>query len=280
MNDERLTEVVSACRVDLPQEPFRGATLVACDSKGEEAARWFAGTGKWTATGGYWWDHWADVVWVCLLRRMSLRIQPGVAAVLVQEWRPVPGHEGYFEVSSVGNVRSVDRHIVDNGGRRRLIPGRDLTLHRRTKRTAHLAVKLLDKTVPVEHLVAAAWIGPRKPGQIVRHWDDDPTNNTVSNILYGTYSDNAHDRVRNAKRTAPARCSRRHLLEPPNLKDASNGKQECRSCVNARTYCRRNGIEKEIQEISDRYYLEIALGVPEMRQDVRRLLGSALEEVA
>ena len=33
-------------------------------------------------------------------------------------WRPVKEYEGYYEVSNLGRVRSIDRVVVDKSGRR------------------------------------------------------------------------------------------------------------------------------------------------------------------
>ena len=42
----------------------------------------------------------------------------------LEEWRPVIGFEGHYEVSNKGNVRSLDRTIFDlNGKRKRFIKG-------------------------------------------------------------------------------------------------------------------------------------------------------------
>ena len=43
----------------------------------------------------------------------------------IEEWRPVSGYEGAYEVSDQGRVRSVDR--VDSAGRR--LRGRVLSAH-------------------------------------------------------------------------------------------------------------------------------------------------------
>lgn len=54
-------------------------------------------------------------------------------------------------------------------------------------------------------LVMDAFVGPRRDGLIIRHWDDDKSNNVLSNLLYGTYVDNARDAKRNrARRMASA----------------------------------------------------------------------------
>jgi hypothetical protein len=97
-----------------------------------------------------------------------------------EEWRPIAGYEGLYEVSNRGRVRragrrrclKLDRHwrgylraqLYGAGGRRRF--------HR-----VHL-------------LVAAAFIGPRPAGQTVDHLDEDKRNNAVTNLEYVTRIEN------------------------------------------------------------------------------------------
>lgn len=48
----------------------------------------------------------------------------------------------------------------------------------------------------VSHMVAAAFIGKRPKGQVVRHKDGNVFNNTVKNLCYGTVKQNKQDSIR------------------------------------------------------------------------------------
>lgn len=48
----------------------------------------------------------------------------------------------------------------------------------------------------VHQLVALTFLGPRPKGQEVRHLDGDPLNNAVTNLAYGTRSENILDVMR------------------------------------------------------------------------------------
>lgn len=37
---------------------------------------------------------------------------------MTEEWRPVVGYEGLYEVSNTGQVRSISRYYVDSLGKR------------------------------------------------------------------------------------------------------------------------------------------------------------------
>lgn len=51
--------------------------------------------------------------------------------------------------------------------------------------------------VSVHHLVLEAFVGPRPKGKEACHWDDDPSNNKLSNLRWGTKQENTEDLLRN-----------------------------------------------------------------------------------
>lgn len=104
-----------------------------------------------------------------------------------ERWARLPGYEDYFWVSSIGRVYAAPRRTTAGRIRR---PGVEV-------KSGYLSHRLLGKTFRVHVLVALAFIGPRPDGMVVRHLDDDPSNNTVENLAYGTRQDNADDAVRN-----------------------------------------------------------------------------------
>jgi hypothetical protein len=52
---------------------------------------------------------------------------------------------------------------------------------------------------PIHILVAEAFLGKRPEGLVIRHLNDDPTDNRLENLKYGTRSENALDAIRNGK---------------------------------------------------------------------------------
>jgi hypothetical protein len=67
-------------------------------------------------------------------------------------------------------------------------------------RFGHLAAKInkegVKKRMYVHRLVAEAWIGPYPEGQEVRHGPEGTTNNSLSNLCYGTRRENMLDKRR------------------------------------------------------------------------------------
>ena len=124
-----------------------------------------------------------------------LRIEPVRDGA--ERWRPVVGHEGLYEVSDRGAVRSVLRKIIDTRGVARTF--RSCLLRPTHEGNPGYAVVSLYRdrgrtTVRVHVLVAAAFLGPRPTGQEVAHGDGDPTHNCLRNLRYATPSGNQRDR--------------------------------------------------------------------------------------
>lgn len=108
-----------------------------------------------------------------------------------EEWRPVVGYEGVYEVSNLGRVRrATDRR----GGRS---SGSFLALHiRRGRNRANLGRDGVVKKVMVAHLVAAAFLGPCPEGCEVAHNDGNSANDNVCNLRYATRLENVHDKYK------------------------------------------------------------------------------------
>lgn len=73
------------------------------------------------------------------------------------------------------------------------------------------------KTVLVHKLVAEAFLGPRPLGHVIRHLSGNPADNSVSNLAYGTYSENERDKILNGtwdtKYTARAKLKIEDVLK-------------------------------------------------------------------
>lgn len=153
-------------------------------------------------------------------------------------WRPVVGREGWYEVSNLGRVRSLDRvvPILSRRGSVRscLYRGR-LLKSCPDKRSGHLHISLGAGSVrKVHHLVLEAFVGPCPPGMQCLHGDGDPTNNALANIKWGTASENMLDRVRHGvhHETNKTHCPSGHPYDSANTY-VFKGRRNCRACKRA-----------------------------------------------
>jgi hypothetical protein len=162
---------------------------------------------------------------------------------MVERWLPVPGWEGLYSVSDLGRVRSENRIIVDSTGVARTKQGQPLRPGT-SGPTGRLLVVLSGngkrRNALVHQLVLAAFVGPRPEGAEVLHWDDNPRNNELNNLRYGTRSENLRDLVRNGRhhRRQMTHCVNGHEFSEPNT-GWHNGCRYCRACIRVRSRARR-----------------------------------------
>lgn len=182
-----------------------------------------------------------------------------------ETWKPVVGWERLYEVSDHGRVRSLDRIVTEKTGLVRLSRGRILKPGQ--LRGKHLYVNLCPMNsgtgerscLYVHRLVAEAFIGPIPVGMCVLHWDDNPKNNHVSNLRYGTEVENGRDRVRNGRihNANKTHCIRGHEFVPENTTKNGRKGRACIACNRARSYAKIHGRQDQMQEISDSYFSAI-----------------------
>lgn len=120
-----------------------------------------------------------------------------------EQWKPVVGWAGYYEVSDAGRVRSVYRVIVQrssNQGRYQRRVRSRLLKGWKTK-TGHHSVTLQcgghygRANVPVHRLVLTAFVGLCPPGKECCHRDGDPSNNRLDNLRWDTRQANVRDMI-------------------------------------------------------------------------------------
>lgn len=108
-------------------------------------------------------------------------------------WRDIPGYEGLYQASSLGNIRSLERKYTDSIGRTKTLKQKMLSV--KTKSDGDYPhVNLGNGNYKKVHtLVALAFLGPRPPKADVRHLDGNKQNNRANNLRYGTRSENNLD---------------------------------------------------------------------------------------
>ena len=121
-------------------------------------------------------------------------------------WKPIKGYEGLYEVSSFGNVRSLDRTIlVIRNGMQYYCPIKGKLLRPLVKRHGYLGVQLYGrgghktrglKGFSVHRLVAETFIPNPNNLPEVNHIDEDKTNNRVDNLEWITHIENSNHGTR------------------------------------------------------------------------------------
>lgn len=108
-----------------------------------------------------------------------------------EAWLPLPGHEEHYRVSSLGRIKSLDRHKTMRNGVTRIFRGKLLDPTYGRKRGWYLLVEIEDGTATLVHgLVAAAFLGPRPDGMQVNHKNGNKADNRAVNLEYVTPAEN------------------------------------------------------------------------------------------
>ena len=167
-----------------------------------------------------------------------------------ERWLPVPGYEGLYSVSNLGRIRSESRTVTRIDGQRRRFPGTILKPNKHP--SGYLRVDLRKNNKPetrvVHRLVLEAFVGEAPPGTEACHWNDDPADNRMENLRWGTPADNMLDKVRNGRHhnAVKTHCKRGHEYTPENARPHLGNKgRKCRTCENAQRRAKARGMTLE-----------------------------------
>jgi len=117
-----------------------------------------------------------------------------------EKWAWVVGHEGRYDVSSLGRVRTYYKSFGRNGRRLVDYPVDFLWPNIGPQGYGRIGIHVgTSSSVSLHSLVLAAFVGPRPNGAEILHGDGDPSNNELVNLRYGTQEENTKDWVRHAR---------------------------------------------------------------------------------
>lgn len=186
---------------------------------------------------------------------------------MIEVWKAIPGHEGKYEASDLGRVRSLDRTLVHGNGFVRRMRGRVLRGHARLDGYVEVVLGLgargRTKHWRIHQLVLAAHVGPCPRGFEACHGDGDRSNNRLDNLRWDTRIANAQDTIAHGRNYElnRTRCPQGHLLQEPNLARGRPGRF-CRSCANACCWrsVRPGTTVEEWKAYADRKYAKLMAG--------------------
>lgn len=137
------------------------------------------------------------------------------------EWKAIPGYEKYY-ASKEGDILSMKKE-------------EPYLMKQQISKDNHHYVYLYDscgnsRKVWVHRAVLSAWVRPPRDGEEGRHLNDNPHENTLRNLSWGTRADNVDDKRKNGGFPIGER-SGTHKLTESDVREIRKlyGKQSLRS---------------------------------------------------
>ena len=155
------------------------------------------------------------------------------------EWRTIPGHEGRYEASNMGGVRSLPRVTITSNGPRSY-RGRELSLSYLGS-DGYPKVPIGNKLCRVHLLVLLAFVGPPPDGHEALHLNADRADARLVNLRYGTHSQNMLQKTEdgNCPNANKTHCPQSHAYSASNTYTTKDGRRDCRACHKIRETSRR-----------------------------------------
>ena len=129
----------------------------------------------------------------------------------MEEWKSVVGHEDTHVVSSDGRVAKILKNSPPAGRYNRISIGNG------------------------RHALAHVWVletfvGPRPPGAVARYLNDKPADNRLTNLAWGTPSENLQDAIINGGRKLKSYCPLGHPITGNNVQLMGERGVRCKAC--------------------------------------------------
>ncbi|QWY14814.1 HNH endonuclease [Staphylococcus phage SAP23] len=130
----------------------------------------------------------------------------------IEQWKDIPGYEGIYQVSNLGNVKS--------------FKGKEKILKQYKNKDNRYIVTLRNnnnnKVYTTYYLVAISFIGEKPEGYEICHIDGNSENNELSNLKYDTCSENHLDVYRYGGKNNKGKLEIKDVLNIRKLYDTGN----------------------------------------------------------
>lgn len=114
-------------------------------------------------------------------------------------WKDIAGYEGFYQISNLGRIRSLDRYANVCGGGKRLVKGQIIkpVICVNGYYEAHLRRYGIREVMLLHRVVAETFLDNPMNYPEVNHKDENPANNRADNLEWCTPKYNANYGTRN-----------------------------------------------------------------------------------
>lgn len=110
--------------------------------------------------------------------------------MLPEIWKPIPGYEGLYEVSSLGRIKSVSRYVKNNIAGHVWQPEKILKLRNARYKNVMICRDGVEAIIYIHRLVAEVFVPNPFNKPTVNHKDGDTHNNKSDNLEWATVFEN------------------------------------------------------------------------------------------
>lgn len=128
-------------------------------------------------------------------------------------WKDIPGYESKYQVSNLGNIKSLNYNKTNTEKIMKLKKGTDGRYY------INLSKNNVVKTFSIHRLVALSFFGECPKGKVVCHKDGNFNNNKLSNLRYDTQTENTIDIYRHERKNGNGKVTINQVVEMRKLYD-------------------------------------------------------------
>lgn len=113
----------------------------------------------------------------------------------MEQWKDIQDYEGLYQASSFGNIRSLDRVIINKNGKSQKYPGKLLKPFWKNEGCSWYGHTTLSKdhvrfSILTHRLIAQTFIPNLENKPHINHIDNNGENNSIENLEWCTHSEN------------------------------------------------------------------------------------------
>lgn len=133
---------------------------------------------------------------------------------MIEIWKDIIGYEGYYQVSNLGNVRSLDRIIKNKNNKDIIRKGKILKPGvKHSSLFVNLNKNSKMKGYKIHKLVMLMFVGERPKDMHICHNDGNFKNNRLDNLRYDTAKENKKDCYRYSEKPSNAKLTIDNVLK-------------------------------------------------------------------